>query len=94
VSASSFTATLSTSELNELQISFYPNPVGDLINLKLPNAMGETSGQIIDMNGKVIKNFGRVEILNTIDVKFLKTGIYFLSIENETGRSMLKFVKI
>jgi predicted secreted hydrolase len=94
VSASSFTATLSTSELNELQIGFYPNPVGDLINLKLPNAMGETSGQIIDMNGKVIKNFGRGEILNTIDVKFLKTGIYFLSIENETGRSMLKFVKI
>jgi predicted secreted hydrolase len=93
ISTASSTTTLSSNEINELEIGFYPNPVVDILTLKIPESINKAAIQIIDVNGKVIMDFGKNEISRTINVKFLNAGIYFLTFENESGKSSLKFVK-
>jgi predicted secreted hydrolase len=93
ISDSSSTTSLSINQSNDLGIELYPNPASDRLFLKIPESNLNASIQIIDLSGKVVLNLEMIEISNSISVKFLKSGIYFLSIENETGRSILKFVK-
>lgn len=68
----------------------FPNPTNTILyilnndkNLVQKATIFNTLGQLI----KIINNS------STIDVSELKTGIYFISIENESGKSIQKFVK-
>lgn len=93
ISEVSSTAILSQSESNALNIRFYPNPVKEKLFLTLPDSMGEATYQIVNMTGQVIKNFEGEANSRELNLKFLKTGIYFLKVQNEKGTSVIKFVK-
>lgn len=75
------TATPSTSlgieELSNNVVSFYPNPVNDVVNIKLDESF---KAKLFDINGKLI-----LEVNNKkqIDISFLTSGMYFLKIESE-----------
>lgn len=71
-------AGISEKEENGFQIQYYPNPVKDLLNLET-NIPGEAELSFSDISGREVKR-SRIGQTNSIDVKDLRAGIYFLSV--------------
>jgi hypothetical protein len=66
---------LSTETFNQSIFSIYPNPVNSLLNFNK-----EMSGQIVNINGRVLIKF---ENVNQINIENLQSGIYF--VKNQEG---------
>lgn len=81
---------LATNEANKLNnISIFPNPVNDEINI---NCKEKIHGiNIVNMEGKKIKQVH--PITEKIDVRELSKGMYFLKITTEKGTYLEKFIK-
>lgn len=78
---------LSTTNFDiENQVSIYPNPSSNYLNLK--NVLKNSKITISDLNGRIIKEFTYQK--TTIDIQSLEKGIYFLTINND---KTLKFIK-
>lgn len=72
---------------NELsRITFYPNPVSDVLNI----SENVDKIEIIDQNGKRVKT---IHNQNTIDLKNLTSGMYYLKISNGKKTETKKFIK-
>jgi hypothetical protein len=77
--------------LSEQDISIYPNPSSDFINLNIFNSSFEKV-KIIDITGKVVwekDNFRS----NYIDIQNINTGIYFLQLNKNGESKSIRFVK-
>ena len=76
---------LSINEIQNERINFYvaPNPTNDFLNIKRSNS-AETELKIIDSNGKVLINRYINGYEDVINIQTLKSGIYFLQIENNS----------
>lgn len=61
------------------KLSIYPNPSAELINVKAVNGY-----VIYDAKGSVIKQSNRPT--QTIDIKNLSSGLYFIVVDNKVGR--------
>lgn len=73
---------------NDTNISVYPNPVSDILNIKSKDKVKNV--EIFDMSGKKIN----VELNdNAMNVKDLQSGSYILSVETPKGKSTQKFIK-
>lgn len=71
----------------ELKIA--PNPVGNVIKLNIPAEKAE-KWEIVSLKGTTIRS-GRRE--SSIDVSFLPSGMYLLSVKTEGKNHNLKFIK-
>jgi hypothetical protein len=79
--------TLSTAESSlEPKIKIYPNPTRDYLYLSRNITNDEV--KIIDTTGKVVKELNIIN--NTIDIRFLELGLYFLNYESNR---FVKFIK-
>ncbi|MCS7074462.1 MAG: T9SS type A sorting domain-containing protein, partial [Bacteroidia bacterium] len=69
----------------------YPNPTNQFLYLELPRENENLQIQVIDKNGKLVKN----EILNhsIIDVSDLADGMYLLQIQSENQIHTIPFLK-
>ena len=74
----------------ETQISIYPNPTNDILNLKSNFDSGVY--QIFDLQGKLINQDTLTSKETTIDLSRLNSGIYFFRIQSEEGE--LYFEKV
>jgi hypothetical protein len=77
---------LSAQNLQNSTLKLYPNPTSDFIFIE--NLKTNSSIKILDTSGKVVLN--KKLSGNSIDVKSLPKGIYFIQIE---GLKPLKFIK-
>lgn len=67
---------------NELiDISIFPNPTEEILHLTFNNNIS-AKAVITDVSGKTIKEFEVNEKMHQIDVHHLKSGIYFLNIQD------------
>lgn len=88
--APSCTAT-GVQEYDELDlVNIYPNPASSILNLELQN---NSTYQILDINGRMLQKNSLLKGKNSIDVHYLKAGIYILQIENQGAISSYKFLK-
>jgi hypothetical protein len=72
------------------EISLYPNPVNDILNITLTN-LSIKEVKIFNLQGKLIIE----ETTNKkVDVSGLVTGMYFVKIESEENSVTKKFVKL
>ena len=79
-----------TPELPSFEISIYPNPVSNIINVKGENISKISKVQIYDITGKLVLEFEKPFIYqNTIDVSQLKSGIYIIKLDDVSQ----KFIK-
>jgi Secretion system C-terminal sorting domain len=69
----------------------YPNPVKDELNIEGLN-LGETTISILDVQGRELKTITNGKS-NSINVKQLSAGVYYLKIESDKKITVLKFVK-
>jgi hypothetical protein len=84
-------------DMGEFKITgLWPNPVSDILNLKLDQSFEQGDYEITDVNGKVIRKRQKLSTVNParIPVESLPVGIYILKIKTRDGVSQSgKFVK-
>ena len=77
-------------QLNSSDISIYPNPTKDVLNIKLDAASHQASYSIYNMSGKLIKE----GILNKqIRIEELMEGAYILKLNIDGKLISKKFIK-
>ncbi|QQX75286.1 MULTISPECIES: T9SS type A sorting domain-containing protein [Aequorivita] len=82
---------LGVEEYNSLKIAIYPNPAYGLINIQA--ASGIKNIGIYDLQGRLIDT-STINNQNTeLNISALTPGVYFLSIETQTGTGFKKFIK-
>jgi len=73
------------------EVSLYPNPAENLITINNPNNIKFSEIMMYDELGRVIKT---IELTNnTIDLFNLGSGVYFLELSNDQGKTTKKIVK-
>lgn len=91
------TTSLSTTEVNDFQVSFFPNPTKDTLNINL-GSFPETnySFSIIDLNGKVVinKRVENAKLIESISVSNLSKGIYLGVLESGGDKRITKKIVI
>jgi hypothetical protein len=73
------------------EISIYPIPATDYLNIKMPNHIKIKSIRLVDMNGKVVVQLqNQVEKVN---VSNLQQGVYLIQITTENGSISKRIIK-
>mgnify|MGYP001254837621 FL=1 len=70
------------------EISAYPNPCGDVLNISQNNTNARYF--IYDFKGRLVQ---ADKVTSTINVSNLKTGVYFFTVIDETNTQTLKIIK-
>ena len=85
--------TLSTdSTVAAASFQLYPNPAKDLITIQTNNSQEIKTVSIVDMQGRTV--FTSNQNIESISVRNLQQGMYFMTLETESGKSITKkFVK-
>ncbi|WP_298497589.1 immunoglobulin-like domain-containing protein, partial [uncultured Algibacter sp.] len=78
---------VSANSINELTL--FPNPVGDVLNIKTSKG-GIISYKIVNTLGQIV-NTGKTS--NTVIVDNLEAGMYYIEVENEGTKMMKRFIK-
>jgi hypothetical protein len=70
---------------NNKNVSIYPNPVKDNLNINIKDFSDEVSVKIIDINGREVfnKNINNFNTSNTLDLSSFSSGIYVLKLSGE-----------
>jgi bacillolysin len=95
--ASARTEQSENSELNEAEIIAFPNPVSDIVTIRL-NYLSESNKKMVKMfsgNGVEVGT-QEVELFNNefrIDTKKLNTGMYFISVQEPDKQRVVKIIK-
>lgn len=77
-------------DMSYKQINIYPNPVKSTLNIELSDQDSkEFHGEIIDITGKTIATH-LLKTDTSLDVSYLPSGIYFLSIRDNQNKLLIK----
>lgn len=78
---------------NNNVLKVYPNPATDFINVEL-KYKNKSSFQLADFNGRIILQGQLNELVNKIDIRNQRNGIYFLMIINleKNERESIKII--
>ncbi len=87
------TVSFGISELNQSQISIYPNPATDKITLETSGATKESNLVIINIAGQEIITQQISELKTVIDISTLPSGIYFVRMTNDKTVEVGKLLK-
>lgn len=68
----------------------YPNPFNSSLNINVANNSNVT---ISDVTGKVVANFNNLNGNNTLVTENLSKGVYFVTIQNNSSKEVVKIVK-
>ncbi len=82
--------------VKEGQVSVYPNPTGNILNIALPETFGTSQHlEIFNMQGQVVmvKDIAGMNLAQ-LNVEGLDQGIYYIRVTSENGQvSGVKFIK-
>ncbi len=82
---------------NSFEVSFYPNPVDDQLNIVLADPTVQFADlTVYNVVGERVGTFSGIEILNSkinLQLAGLRRGLYFLNIQSGDQQSAIKFLK-
>lgn len=81
-----------TAEILE-QVVLYPNPMQDVLNIRLPAALGAVRLTIHDNTGKLILERSIDASVSGIDINEISSGIYYASLITSEGTTTTKLIK-
>ncbi len=81
---------LATANVKQDQVSIYPNPVKDVLNIDIKNNNGEV--KIFDLTGRVVKT-SSVNKSGSVDVSKLSKGLYIVEITMNGSKVTKKIIK-
>lgn len=82
---------LSAEEFTAQNLSVYPNPVYDILQISTPDQLEIEEISIYNQLGQLVKTLERVDTI--IDVSTLPNGMYYIRIRTVNGLSSKKFIK-
>jgi extracellular elastinolytic metalloproteinase len=86
---------MATSDLENNQLSIYPNPTRGEFYLLTEKSYGDTKVSIKDLTGKVVKeaivNFASKKAV--VNIQGLAAGVYVITIDTEDGKITKKLIK-
>lgn len=86
---------LGVQELAESNISVYPNPFSDRINLVLPEEVkGNYTFSVTDLTGRTVYTNTQSDKSFSWNTSFLSEGVYIISIENNGTITAKKMIKL
>ena len=84
---------MSAEDFERIQVDIYPNPVIDVLTISSDNYQVLTI-DIYTIDGKNVTSYKKKnQEINTIDLVHLDSGIYFLNILTDGGRTTKKIIK-
>lgn len=94
ISSNASNATLSSVEFNKNQIQFYPNPVKDKLILQLSEVPRKGYIELIDIKGQLINTISTTQNKGQeINMQNVPKGIYFVKINSDNNRQIIKIIK-
>lgn len=86
------TTGINNNEQVHQQISVFPNPTSEKINILAPGIFDK--GSIITLDGKIVRELSSAELIEkSINVSEMPAGVYFVSIVKNNQTLVSKFVK-
>lgn len=82
---------MSTQEHLFNQLSIYPNPAGDILNLD--SAIDIENLTIYNVNGQLVYSQTNLVANQSINISALKSGVYFVRIKNDNVAKTLRLIK-
>lgn len=82
---------LGIDEFGLSEITVYPNPANDLVNIQSPSNIKSVA--VYDLQGRLINTVKANQKNTEVNISHLNTGIYFFSIETEAGTLVKKIIK-
>lgn len=82
---------MNTQDLNSDQISIYPNPVKDFINVQVKANSAEISFKLLNLNGQKLSE-GKL-VNGRINTSYLTPGNYVLVLNGKNLNYTQKFIK-
>ncbi|MDD3877078.1 MAG: T9SS type A sorting domain-containing protein [Bacteroidales bacterium] len=73
------------------EISVYPNPTTELVNLDIPANYSLLDIRMYDLNGKLLRTIANASGLVTFDVRDLAKGTYYLQVINPQNNELKTF---
>lgn len=73
-------------------LSLYPNPASSQISLNLGD-LKNARVSIVDASGKIVRNIQVTSSVEVLNISQLENGVYFMNIQTDSSRHMLRFVK-
>jgi len=86
-------ATTAVADVNVTPLAIYPNPIVDKLNFIGSENIDKVS--VHSLTGQLVLSVSSLSNKSTVDVKSLKSGIYFVSIDYPTGKKLTeKIIKL
>lgn len=73
------------------EISIYPNPASDVMNVDIPSGYSLLDISLYDVTGKLILNKNQVSGKLTLDVATMASGTYYLQVINPQNKQLKTF---
>ena len=70
----------------------YPNPTKNYLNIDIPNAIGTSKLKLYDVQGRFVMETTTNSTHEVMNIENLQNGVYLLSIENETNKTVKKVI--
>jgi subtilisin-like proprotein convertase family protein len=81
---------LDTNSLSNTTV--HPNPTKDYLYIDIPNAIGTSKLKLYDVQGRFVMETNTTSSHEIINIENLQNGVYLLSIENETNKTVKKVI--
>lgn len=85
---------LSIQDVDTIEVSVFPNPVENILNLNFSGLSSTLEFRIYDQLGKQLLQNQLIQNSNRIDMTNWASGIYILSIKADTFSKQLKLIKL
>jgi hypothetical protein len=85
------TLSIDDNQLLANEITIYPNPAQNVLNIQLANSNAIEFVRILDINGRTVLTTN--DNSNVIDVNSLQAGFYIVTVSTQAGTVTKKFIK-
>ena len=85
--------TVSIAEIQDIDISIYPNPTTDLLHVKTLDNLTNATYSIINYQGKKLIEDSAITNNTSIDVSSFANGSYLLKISSDEKEAVVRFIK-
>ena len=85
-------ATLSTSKISISDVSIYPNPAKDILNISAGEKID--SATIFDLTGRIVKISNPYKEVFNFNISDLSNGVYLVKLNAGDKESSIKFIKL
>jgi type IX secretion system substrate protein len=81
-------------DCDKSQLTVYPNPVVNVLNINITNPEGETTtGKLFDSNGRLIYSHNLISGTNTVNMDKFPRGVYLLQLIGNKEVQNIKVIK-